>query len=90
MIKQNAKYLKIIHFNAQGLLEGTHFENICSMLVKLDVDVIAISESWLNSNISNKMIDINRYQLFRSDRKFKRGLIKKEGGGVCMYVNRLV
>lgn len=82
----NKKFLKIIHFNAQGLLEGMHFEQICDVINKFKLDIIAISETWLNQAISNKTMSINGYQVFRSDRNFNRSIIKKGGGGVCMYV----
>lgn len=86
LISCNRKFLKMIHFNAQGMLEGMHFEHICNVIDKLDLDVIAISVTWLKRAINNMMIAIDGYQIVRSDRNFDKNDIKKGGGGVCMYV----
>lgn len=76
-LHSNAKYLKMVHFNAQGLLEGMHFEHICEITDRLNLDIILISETWLNKNVSNKMVAMKGFQIYRSDRNFSRELIKK-------------
>lgn len=85
---ENRKFLKIIHFNAQGLLEGSHYDNISNYVKDDIVDIIAIGETWLHKNIPNKMIAIGQYQVFRSDRNTRKSVIKRCGGGVCVYVRR--
>ena len=44
-----------------------------------NIDVFAISETWLNSNISDDEVSIPGYQLFRSDRT----LLNDHGGVIC-------
>ena len=45
-----------------------------------DFDAVSISESWLRSRTPKDRFEINGYNIFRNDRKNKRG------GGVCLYV----
>ena len=64
-------------------------QNIRSLFNKLDVvksyllinnvDICFFTETWLNSNIRNSMINIPGYEILRSDRHNKRG------GGVAVY-----
>ena len=44
-----------------------------------DYDVLAVSESWLNSTVTNAEVEIDGYKLTRLDRP------GKSGGGVCVY-----
>lgn len=57
----NRKFIGIINFNAQGIFEGTHFDQIIIYTKELNADIIAISESWLNKSISNGILIIIRY-----------------------------
>jgi hypothetical protein len=67
------------------------YTNIASLMAKFNdfsmeianskPNIIALTETWLNSDISNNMIGLNNYKLFRKDR------INGRGGGVCIYVN---
>ena len=50
----------------------------------LDVDVIGITESWLNSEILDSEIQLAGYDLFRRDRD------KARGGGVLLFVKHSV
>lgn len=79
--------LKIININAQGFIEGSHFEQILLLVEKKDIDIISIVETWLSPALSNKLIEIEDYKIFRSVRNNKRAK-KKKGGGVCCYVRK--
>ena len=47
-------------------------------------DIVCITESWLNSTVSDSMLDPNNeYIIFRKDR-----VNKKKGGGVCVFIRR--
>ena len=48
--------------------------------------ILCFTETWLNSNIPNQVIDINDFQLIRQDRS-KNGTNKTKGGGLCFYMN---
>ena len=44
-----------------------------------DYDVLAVSESWLNSTMTNAEVEIDGYKLTRLDR------LGKNEDGVCVY-----
>lgn len=71
--------LKIVHFNTQSLYNK--FEEFRQCILDLDYDVIAITESWLNDNISDEMINLQGYALVRRDR-----ITETRGGGIMLYV----
>ena len=45
-----------------------------------DVDVAAVTETWLNKSIASSDITVSGYHLYRSDR------IGRKGGGLCIFV----
>lgn len=74
--------LRICHLNIRSL-SNTKFEEIRSSLIsgaKRCVDVLILTETWLNSNIQDSEIYISGYNIERRDR------IGKKGGGVMMYI----
>ena len=72
--------------------------NIRSLLPKIDelkpvtvgFDIICICETWLTDGISNQLINIPGYELFRLDRNSQTQNANpgksQRGGGVCLYV----
>ena len=44
--------------------------------------VLAVTESWLNSDIEDGLVSINGYYIFRKDRPSRRG------GGICVYLQQ--
>lgn len=51
---------------------------------EMNYDVLAVSESWLNSSVTNAAVEIEGYKLTRLDR------LRKTGGGVCLYTRSLL
>lgn len=43
------------------------------------IDLFFITETWLHENITNSMINVNNYEIFRSDR------VSSRGGGVALF-----
>ena len=43
-----------------------------------------MSETWLNSTVTNGEIAIDDYKIFRQDR------LHKKGGGVCAFVKKVL
>jgi len=74
------------HLNAQGLLDACHFDEM-KLLLKgnQNLNLIALTETWLRSSNTNKSIDIPGYKIIRADRKSKRG-DRNKGGGVAIFV----
>ena len=74
---------------SSGLLHVAHV-NICSLrnkvtdiselLIEHNIDIIAITETWLDSSITDSSVHIPQFTLYRHDRQTGRG------GGVCFYV----
>ena len=54
------------------------------MLIKEDIDILCISESWLDSEIESPFFDIGNYSLFRCDG------MKSRGSGSCIYAKTIL
>lgn len=75
----NPHCLNVIHFNVASIFPK--IDEIRHIFQNSNTHIIAISETWLKSNISSKAVELPGFRLFRSDRKRKRG------GGVAIYVS---
>ena len=69
---------KIAHINIQSLLPK--FDELVSLLHYISLDVLCVTEAWLNENVTNNGIEINGYSLYRKDWP------KCRGRGLCIYV----
>lgn len=58
------------------------YEQIEAILDEGKIDILSLSESWLNKNITNTLIRANGYKIYRLDRTRKC-----RGGGICVYVH---
>ena len=63
-------------FSKVGELQALLFSN--------PADIIAITESWLYEDISDDLIALSGYKMYRNDRYHARG------GGVCIYTCRKI
>lgn len=70
--------LNICHINAGSL--RSKYTILRQMFSNSRMDVVMVSESWLNSNVTTNLVAIPGFNLLRNDRK------DRMGGGVCMYV----
>ena len=73
-----ARGLKLAHLNVRSLVNK--IDDVRSLVDKNPFDIFTVSESWLNSSISDCEISFSGYTLVREDRKNKRG------GGTAIYV----
>ena len=64
--------------NARSLLPK--IDELTSFLSCRQPSVVAVTESWLNSDIEDGLVSINGYNIFRKDRPSRRG------GGICVYL----
>lgn len=70
----------MLHLNVRSLNKNfDNFEMLLTMLNKFSFSLIAITETWLNSN-SPPIFNIPNYKLLRADRQHGRG------GGVAIYL----
>ena len=68
----------VAHLNARSI--NKNIIELREIIEKADFDAVCISESWLKSRTPKDRFIINGYNIFRNDRRNKRG------GGVCCYV----
>lgn len=73
--------LKIAHLNINRLVNK--MEGVRELFSTYAFDVLALSETWLSSNITDNEISIPGYTLARKDRS---GSAKLNGGGVLFYI----
>ena len=74
--------IKMAHLNIRSLKNRNHLIQLRNIAEEENYGIIAISESWLNSTVSNAEVEIVGYKLSRLDR------LNKTGGGVCVYTRR--
>ena len=69
----------VSHINIQSLYP--EFEEVKLLIKRNNIDVLAITESWLHDFYTDQMVHIDGYSLFRLDRQYD-----KEHGGIVVYV----
>jgi hypothetical protein len=73
--------LILAHLNARSLCIPDKFSEISALVSLHKFDVLGVSETWLNANISNDQLIISGYNSpLRNDR------VGYRGGGVAMYI----
>uniref|UniRef100_A0A8D9AX67 Endonuclease/exonuclease/phosphatase domain-containing protein n=1 Tax=Cacopsylla melanoneura TaxID=428564 RepID=A0A8D9AX67_9HEMI len=74
--------LKIAHFNARSMRSDDKFSELLDIVSGVGLDIICITESWLNDSISDSDISILGYRVIRKDRVHGVG-----HGGIVIYLN---
>ena len=74
--------VKIAHLNVRSLKCREHFVLVKNAVLENKFDIFTVSETWLNSSVTDLEIEIPGYAIYRIDRQ------AKVGGGVCAYVSR--
>ena len=74
--------LKMGHWNLQSM--GNKYDQLKPILEqsKKEIDILGISESWLDEKCLDSLVNIAGYNLEHKDR-----IIEKSGGGVFVYLN---
>jgi len=77
--------LNVIHVNIKSLV--AKIDNLKLYISKTNVHVILVSETWLDEDLTDQMVHIPGYKLYRHDRKKlnDRGNDMR-GGGVAVFV----
>jgi len=68
----------IAHLNIRSLLPK--FQSFIDLFSKINVNIFAISETWLNSEISDDSLLVQNFSIVRKDRQTR-------GGGVALFVS---
>lgn len=81
----NRDNLNLGHVNSQSICpnrNSTKIDELRNILSNLYLDVVGITETWLNDCILDTAVAINGYNIYRNDR------IVRSAGGVCIYVSK--
>ena len=78
-----AKGLRCCHLNMRSL--PVQLDKVGTLILLNNLDVFAVSETWLNSTWNDHELNIQGYQLFRQDRKTTVASKAPHGGGVAIY-----
>lgn len=78
-IKRRSNNFSVGHLNINRLLHKTHF--VKDIIQEHNLSILALSETWLNEDISDNEIAIPNYRLVRRDRSGRLG------GGVCIFIH---
>jgi hypothetical protein len=75
--------LNMGHINARSLNIEDKFDEICCLVHNVNLDILAVSETWLNDSISSDSLNIQGFALIiRLDRQNGR-----RAGGVALYIS---
>lgn len=73
--------LNLCHLNAQSLCarQLSKLDEFKRCFANSKVDLICVTETWLNENITDSTVAVEGYSILRNDRMTGRG------GGICIY-----
>ena len=77
------KSLNCLYVNARSLVNNLKIDELKAYVVEFDLDIIGITETWLNEGISNSEIATENFSIYRKDRSEVKG---GRAGGVIVYV----
>ena len=88
----NPNYLKTSLINTRSLLAGynnnlpldeqyTKLDEVRLLINERNLDIIALNETWLDESLSNDLLHIENFDLYRNDRN-------RHGGGVALYIKK--
>ena len=72
---------KCVYLNARSIVNKQ--KELELLITEEELDIVGITETWLNDKISDEELHIKGYTLLRNDRNDN---IKSRGGGVVLYV----
>ena len=71
--------INIAHLNIRSLKNREHYTLAKDIVVKNKLDVFTVSETWLDSTVSDVEVEIPGFKIHRLDRE------TKTGGGICTF-----
>lgn len=76
--------INICHVNIQSLCacQMSKFNEFKLCFHGSNIDIICLTETWLSEDISNELVAVDGYKLYRNDRKYSRG------GGIAIYCKK--
>ena len=80
--RKSVNNLKIGHLNVRSLKNCEHLQLVKHTILQNKLDVLTLSDTWLNSSITDLELKIPGHDLYRIDRNIKTG------GGVGAYARK--
>ena len=78
------KGFKLVHTNVRSLPKK--IDQLRVLLLDSRIDVVTISETWLNASVTLPEVEIGGFLAYRQDRE-SGTRVKKKGGGLLTYIN---
>ena len=78
-----SKGLKIMHFNVRSLRNKVELIRI--LLLSRSIDILALTETWLDETWNDKELAVPGYNLFCKDREANNQSRSCAGGGIVIY-----
>ena len=72
-----------MYSNFRSIMNKNKRDEIETLLLEKQIDILGITESWTHSEIEDSEINFYGYTLLRKDREY---LEKEMGGGVLLYI----
>ena len=76
--------MKILYTNAQSVVKK--MAELRANVEMKKPDVVALTETWTNADISNDFLHINDYEIV--ERKDREDTSRGRGGGILVYVKK--
>ena len=88
---KNHKGLALAHLNIRSLWKKLELLKI-TLSNQMNIDILGLSETWLNSQIGDNFLEIPEYNIVRCDRTWTDMNNKqpKKGGGLCLYLHKTI
>ena len=83
--QSSKKELNCVYFNARSIVNK--MSELELLITDEQPDILGISETWLNSSISESELNFEGYTVFRKDRD---DVVKHRGGGVALYIRNIL
>ena len=81
-IQTSLHNIKIAHLNIRSLKNREHYILAKETVFANNLDIFTVSETWLNSTVSDIELEFLGFNILRLDRE------TKTGGGVCIFVKQ--
>ena len=81
--KKELMFLNIVYFNARSIFNK--LDELQLFLYDKDPDLVIITETWLNDQISNAMLSIQGYEIENDLRHDREDTVNGIGGGIIIY-----
>ena len=82
--KEKSGNLRIIYLNARSIVNKIN--DLCILINDHDPDLILITETWCNDEISNALLNVPGYNIEPDLRKDRNDTMNGIGGGILVYV----